>query len=110
MTFRAKPWDLFWACLFFAGTLALVFYLLCLLIALAGLHVEAGAIAQRVVSFVAIVSYIVGPLATLWFISRWRIRRRALPVSMLWLEIVFGLLAATVLVVLIFQARGFPHP
>jgi hypothetical protein len=49
---------------------------------------------QKIAYAVSMASSLVVPMASLWFVVRWRKRHRLLPVSMLWVEVPVGLVAS----------------
>ena len=48
---------------------------------------------QKIAFALTMATFIVAPLAAIWFATRWRMRHRVLPVPMIWLEVPVGLVA-----------------
>jgi len=86
----------------------IVFALVSFLIRHIGIPFPREPLGQKIVLDLIMAIFIVAPLAAIYFVMRWRIRHRVLPVSVLWLEAFIGLIAAAAVYCFLTWAYFYP--
>jgi len=101
----AKIWDFIWGMLLVGMLPMFVFCLAIVFLGVVGPDLEGGWLHKFFVSF-AFVACLAAPLATLYFICRWRMSHRLLPVSVMAVEIVLGLIVSAAFFVFVTAIWG----